>query len=161
MKLGKVPERPESLIELVSQLNIIISELTREITNPLAELRSATKLLGQVVSEMEEISVSLQTGKDKEAMDNIIRFIELSQKLLRIYPNLQYHGIIDVRRRRVMDKPFEDFYKEFNSILMELIEAFRANDSVLLGDLLEYEIAPRLEQLTQFLDHINVERAIG
>lgn len=151
---GKVPEQPEALIELVSKLNLIISELIREITNPLAELLSTAELLKRLVSEMEEVSVLLQTGKDKEAMDSIIRFTELSQKLLRIYPNLMHHGIIDVTKAKVMDKPFDEFYKEFNAILIELTDAFRANDSVLLGDLLEYEIAPRLEELTNFLDNI-------
>ncbi len=151
---GKVPEQPEPLIELVSKLNLIISELIREITNPLSELLTTAHLLNNLVADMEEVSVLLQTGKDKEAMESIIRFTELSQKLLRIYPNLMHHGIIDVTKEKIQDKPFQEFYKDFNSTLIELTNAFQVSDSVLIGDLLEYEIAPRLEELTHFLENI-------
>ena len=151
---GKVPENPETLIELVSKLNLIISELIREITNPLTELLTTAHLLNNLISEMEEISVLLQTGKDKEAMESIIRFTELSQKLIRIYPNLMHHGIVDVTKEKIQEKPFHEFYREFNSTLTELTNAFQANDTVLIGDLLEYEIAPRLEELTHFLENI-------
>ena len=48
----------------------------------------------------------------------------------------------------------QDFYRDLNRILTELLEAFHANDSVLIGDLMEYEIAPRLEQLRTFLQEV-------
>ena len=53
-----------------------------------------------------------------------------------------------------MDKDALHFKEELNKILKELLEAFAAKDSVLIGDLMEYEIAPRLEQLRAFLQEL-------
>jgi len=39
-------------------------------------------------------------------------------------------------------------------VLSELLEAFDARDSVLIGDLMEYEIAPRLERLRSILQEL-------
>ena len=44
------------------------------------------------------------------------------------------------------------FCRELNAVLGELIEAFQARDSVLIGDLMEYEMAPRLQTLRAFLN---------
>ena len=40
---------------------------------------------------------------------------------------------------------------EFNPVLKELVAAFGTKDSVLIGDLLEYEIAPRMQRLAPLL----------
>ena len=53
-----------------------------------------------------------------------------------------------------IDDSLQDFYQELNGILTELLEAFDAKDSVLIGDLMEYEVAPRLEQLQTFLQEV-------
>ena len=53
---------------------------------------------------------------------------------------------------------FEEYYNELNSVLKELIDAFHINDSVLIGDLLEYEIAPRLEGLIQFIKRLKTSK---
>jgi hypothetical protein len=40
---------------------------------------------------------------------------------------------------------------ELNPVLRDLVAAFDARDSVLIGDLLEYEIAPRMERIAPLL----------
>ena len=40
-----------------------------------------------------------------------------------------------------------DYIGEFNAILKELLAAYETRDSVLVGDLAEYELAPRLRCL--------------
>ena len=62
---------------------------------------------------------------------------------------------MDTSKAKILDLPFDEFYKDFNSILLELTNAFGAGDSVLIGDLLEYEIAPRLDGLLFFLNELN------
>ena len=52
------------------------------------------------------------------------------------------------------NEKLQAFYQELNGVLSELLEAFAAKDSVLIGDLMEYEIAPRLEQLRTFLQEL-------
>jgi hypothetical protein len=37
--------------------------------------------------------------------------------------------------------------EELNGILQELVEAFQSQDTVLIGDLLEYETVPRIQEI--------------
>ena len=157
LSASAIPDNTNEILVLISNLVTIISELIREITNPLAEILNTATLLKQIVPRMEEVSVLLQTGKDKDAMDTVIRFTEFSQKLIRIYPYLKAHGFLDTQNAQIQDLAFDDFYRDFNKILIELTRAFSAGDSVLIGDLLEYEVAPRLEGLIDFLNNLNKE----
>jgi hypothetical protein len=78
-------------------------------------------------------------------MDTIVRFSELSQTLVRLVASIFPDN---------SNEKLQAFYQDLNSVLSELLEAFAAKDSVLIGDLMEYEIAPRLEQLRTFLQEL-------
>ena len=129
-----------------------IEKRLREMENPNSELAAAASRLRDSVERLSEVSVMLQTGRDQEAMQEIVHFAELSSQIIRLYPSLKQAGGIDFASVEVDGTSFPDFYAEFNGILGELIEAFGAEDSVLIGDLLEYEISPRLEKLKSYID---------
>jgi hypothetical protein len=76
-------------------------------------------------------------------MEAVVRFSELSQRLLAQLGRL---GVPAVGGREP-----REFFAELNRVLGELLSAFRARDTVLIGDLLEYEVAPRLRQLQAVL----------
>ena len=143
------------LMQQLSGLKIILTERISELSNPLGELGKTVTAMKSSVEEINDISVLLQTGKDREALNCIIKFSELSQKILRLYPVLTGSGIINFDNIRINDLVFSDFYIDLNNILAELIEAFTANDSVLIGDLLEYEVAPRMNSLINTLDDLS------
>ena len=147
------------LIGQLTGLKIILSERVSELTNPLGELGKTTAALKISKIEIDDISVLLQTGKDRDALNSIIKFSELNQKTLRLYPILKSRGILDFENIIIDDKALSEYYIDLNSILSELIEAFTANDSVLIGDLLEYEVAPRLDSLITVLDNIQKEQS--
>jgi hypothetical protein len=44
----------------------------------------------------------------------------------------------------VEGSPMPEFYGAFNGVLRSLTEAFEHKDAVLIGDLAEYEILPRM-----------------
>jgi hypothetical protein len=123
-----------------------VSFRLQELQDPKAALKTLSGALKICIEEIGEISILLQTGKDRKAMDTIVRFSELSQSLVRlvasVFPN---RG----------DTNLQVFYQELNGILSELLEAFEAKDSVLIGDLMEYEIAPRLKQLRSILKELS------
>lgn len=125
----------------------ILQERMHEITNPGDELSSAVDSLASLIEPMNEIPVLLQTGKDREAMQTVVKFVEASQKMLRLYPVLKVTSDFDMNRKLKSGETLEQFYSDINTILKELSEAFNAKDSVLIGDLLEYEISPRIENL--------------
>ena len=140
-----------ALLDVVSVLDFELGVRMREISDPRAELKRATEDLSASIEELSEVSIMLQTGRDADAMQAILRFTELSSKLVRLYPLLRFGGHTDFATIRVDNVSFSDFYVEFNGVLSDLVDAFTASDTVLIGDLLEYEVAPRLEKLRAYV----------
>ena len=96
-----------------------------EVLRPEEELQVTAGLLSRTLPEVAEVAVLLQQGRDEEAMQRIVRFTELAGKYIR----LRGDGEID----------------DLHGPLNELVDALDNNDTVLIGDLLEYEVVPRFE----------------
>ena len=156
--MNEKPELLNTLIQQLTGLKIILTERISELADPIGELRKTVSALKSSLEEINDISVLLQSGKDREALNRIIKFSELSQKTLRLYPILKTSGIYDINSVVIDDRNISDYYIDLNGILSELVEAFSANDSVLIGDLLEYEVAPRLNSLIDVLENIVKEQ---
>ncbi|RKX78381.1 MAG: hypothetical protein DRP87_06410 [Spirochaetes bacterium] len=149
---GKSAEENISVaLRMIRGWKTLLDERIREYNDPLSELLKVCKLFKRVIKDMEEVAVLLQAGRDKQAMELIIQFTELSQKLLRLYPALRERGSLDITNIEIEGKSFEEFYRDLNALLRELIEAFISEDYILIGDLLEYEIAPRVDKLLSYL----------
>ena len=54
----------------------------------------------------------------------------------------------------IEDKSFNDFFADCSPILQDFEQALQNNDSVLIGDLSEYEICPRLRSISEALKQI-------
>lgn len=126
-----------TLLGFLKNLEILITDRLEELIDPPQELLKVVSALEELVPVLEELPVLLQTGKDNEAMQHIVTFTELAGKLTRLF---SYIGI-DASSDLVSS------YRELNPILSELTEAFDSADAVLIGDLVEYEIAPRITTL--------------
>lgn len=151
---GELKPQVQQLLTFCKNLSIILTGRIKEATEPFEELKNAAKGLADLVPQLMEVPVLLQTGKDKTAMGYVIEFTEYSDKLIRINHILKEQGILDISGIIVDGRRFDDFFRDFNDILRELVEAFDSQDSVLIGDLLEYEIAPRVETLDLYMDEI-------
>jgi hypothetical protein len=75
-----------------------------------------------------------------------VRFSELSQNLVRL--------VFTISTGKE-NEDLQSFYRELNSVLSELLQAFETRDSVLIGDLMEYEVAPRLGRLRAILQELS------
>lgn len=128
----------------------IVEERGREARSPREELRSLVGGFDPMVRRLEEIPLHLQTGKDALAAATLGDFSVLCAKLLRLVPALRNEGI-DVEERLVGDTPFPSFVEELSTALKELTTAFEVGDAVLVGDLAEYEVAPRIRTLATAL----------
>lgn len=87
-----------------------------------------------------------QTGKDSRAHETIELFSSTLEKLVRLIPLLRLRGV-DVELFTLGDSQFKAFMEELDLALRELLAAYEAKDTVLVGDLTEYELAPRLRTL--------------
>ncbi len=143
--LAWAEEKKQQAFKLIELVRSQVSFRLQELQDPKAALKTLSGALSICIEEISEISILLQTGKDRQAMDTIVRFSELSQSLVRLVSSIFPDND---------NEKLQAFYQELNGVLSELLDAFAAKDSVLIGDLMEYEIAPRLEQLRTVLQEL-------
>jgi hypothetical protein len=144
-KAGADPDKA-SRIEISAQadrLASVFNERLAELRSPAAEMRAAAALFGGSERDLEELPILLQTGKEDQAMKAVLYFIEIFNKVIRVIPELRRSGI-DTTTLLIGDQPMPEFYGSFNEVLRRLTEAFEHKDAVLIGDLSEYEILPRM-----------------
>ena len=130
--------------ETGAKLSAFFGERLAELRSPAEAMRSASRVFDAIRDDLAEVSVRLQTGKDAEAMKTMVVAVELINKTVRIMP-LFVHAVPAAAAMTIGGKSIADFYTEFNDSLRELAGAFEAKDGVLIGDLAEYEMLPRLD----------------
>jgi hypothetical protein len=131
-------------------LSILFKERLAEIASPVAEMRKAAELYRGQEAELTELPVLLQTGKDERAMKAVVFFIEIFNKVIRLIPELEHRGL-ETKEVRIGGEGLSEFYASFNDILRRLSTAFEDTDSILIGDLAEYEVAPRMTEFFKAL----------
>ncbi|MBN2738741.1 MAG: hypothetical protein JXR70_17295 [Spirochaetales bacterium] len=155
--LAIISQNESNFLEALDGFHRILAQVLIESEEPQAALEKLTEQLSESGKAISEVAILLQTGKDKQAMEHLLFFSDVLQSLLRVFYMLKEKKHIDFLKNRIGDQSFEEFYQELNNKMRELIQAFDNNDSVLIGDLLEYEIAPQLENLVAFLTHLEVK----
>lgn len=142
---GKLPKE-EAREELLKRADILINLLksrAKELLDPEEEYRSVARAVAASLSSVEEVPVLLQTGEGNEAMRRIAGFTGLVERLLRLY------------HRFDETDGSEAHVEGLNEVLEELVQALGEEDTVLVGDLVEYEVVPKMER---FLKEDGIER---
>lgn len=138
------PDARKEAGDLIHHLRGLVQARIDDATHPSESLSRCAGLLRGSMVELKEVSVLLQTGRDKPAMDIVIRFADIVQSLMDVLPFLAP----DPERARLL--------AELTPVLRELVAAFGSRDSVLIGDLLEYEVAPRMERIAPLLENAEI-----
>jgi len=137
----------------------LVSERIREIEDPSRELAGSQTLIAEVAKRLEELPLDIQTGKDGRAAETISVFSTLAEKVYRLLFLYKHYGAayenIEVQLPDG-NLTFKDYLVEFSTALKELACAYENNDTVLVGDLAEYELSPRLLCLTGILGGIEL-----
>jgi hypothetical protein len=129
-------------------LRSITEERLREIQEPVFEFEKMRSLIDDVCARLVDISLDIQTGKDAKAAQTIQLFSGIAVKILRIFGQLDFQGFFEDSVPPSIDN--------FNGNVKELLDAYERQDTVLVGDLAEYEIAPGLQELyNAILDNIH------
>ncbi|MDR0597900.1 MAG: hypothetical protein LBG14_05275 [Treponema sp.] len=126
-----------------ASLASLLEERLRELRDPLPELGGIEALVESTAQRLEDLPLDIQTGKDGRAAETVQIFSAVTEKLLRIFSLLKLEGFI-TGGFLIDGMPFEAFIDDFSAALKELLAAYEAKDAVLVGDLAEYELAPRL-----------------
>ena len=140
----------------IKAASLLVSERIREIEAPYQEMKNLQPLAEETAKRLEDLPLDMQTGKDSKAAETITVFSSLIEKIFRLIFLFKYFKTdiesIEVPSMNGSGKQnLKDYIGEFSSALKELISAFENKDSVLVGDLAEYELAPRLRSLTEVL----------
>jgi hypothetical protein len=124
-------------------LSLLVAERLLELENPRDEINRAEGLVSIVTGRLEDLPLDMQTGKDGRAVETMQLFSRIAEKLFRLLVILNNSGLAP--EPLVIDnRNVKDFMAEFDSALKELNAAYENRDAVLIGDLAEYELAPRL-----------------
>ena len=130
----------------VKDFSLVIEERLRELMDPWKETSDSEALVELVSTRLEEFPLDMQTGKDQRAAETIQLFSQIVAKLLRIFSIHKSEGRL-LETFVIDDRPALTFIEEFNGVLNELSQAYESKDTVLTGDIAEYELAPRFLKL--------------
>ena len=123
----------------------ITEERLREVKEPLQEFSNLRLLLEETCTRLIDLALDIQTGKEGRAAQTIQIFSNVAEKILRILRQFDIQGYLS--RGTDDDKSFGRIIEEFGDLVKDLLEAYEKHDTVLVGDLAEYEASPKLKEL--------------
>lgn len=108
----------------------------------------------EIAAKLEQIPVLLQHHKDGEVAEILKRFADSFDSMCQLaalsslfparFQSLQFSNL-----------NFQDYLKDFSPILSQFEEALKSGDTVLTGDLAEWELKPRLDQFIESIKEFN------
>jgi hypothetical protein len=123
----------------------ITEERMREINDPALEISGLQRIIEETCSRLNDLALDIQTGKDLRAAQTIQIFTGISEKILRIFQQLDIQGYLSQKENG--EKPVNIIVIEFGNLIKELLEAYEKHDTVLVGDIAEYEASVKLNEL--------------
>lgn len=115
---------------------------------------SLHKIFLDLAEQLEQVPVELQSGKDSIAHKTIADLADALDKfchtttLLALFPQM-YNGF------KIKGKPLADFFSDLSGVLGDFKKALESKDTVSIGDLAEYEIRPRLQDIAESIDEVS------
>lgn len=135
----------------IDELNSLLIENTEiaEVTTVssvdiLQSMKDLIPEVEKVTSCLEELPVILQSGDLNKAGTVIQSFTDCFDILCHLATLTALFPSV-FSSRKIDDMSISEFIKSFSPILSDFENAFSSSDTVLTGDLAEYELKPRLE----------------
>lgn len=131
----------------LEDLRGITEERLREVKEPAVEIKRIKPAIDEICESLVNLPLDIQTGKDKRAAETIQFFTAVAEKIFRIFRQLDFQGYVTHG-----ETPVTRLIGEFGAAVKELLDAYERHDTVLVGDLAEYEVAPRMKELYNSLN---------
>ena len=126
------------------EFSVVTQNDVKESFNKLSELFES------LAEQMQNVPLALQSNKNlevseaiKKLADSIDQFCHIAT-LASLFPETFTQTTLN-------GMSFKDFFADFSPILKDFEDALQNNDTVMIGDLSEYEICPRLEAISKAL----------
>jgi len=143
------PEAVAAFSSCVQGLVTLCKDRLKELLQPVKEARSTAQLALKLLGGIKDAGILLQTNQEKEAFNSIYAFSEVLSKLLRLFWIMTEQGDADGTKHAVPD--LKAWNNDAELCFSNILEAMSTQDTVMLGDLLEYELPPLVEKLTGFV----------
>ncbi len=128
----------------VQTLRSVTEEIQREVNEPVKELVKIEPILNEICDKLINLPLDIQTGKDLTAAQTIQLFAAITEKIIRLFYQLSTQGyIVQIEEAKKIAEGFGNF----KNILTELLESYEKHDIIIVGDVAEYEAAPKLKEL--------------
>jgi hypothetical protein len=111
----------------------------------------------EIIPKLSNVPILFQTGEDQESMDIIKRLAGLLEKSIGLFVIFKESFKLYPDKYTVKEVSFEEFFHVLTDHLKELMSAIENKDSVMIGDLLEYEFVPNVEEIKNILLKIKQE----
>lgn len=138
-----LPIEQTSKIDVSVIAEVAIKDNLKQIGNEFSSL----------IEPLKNIPVEMQSGKDSVAKQTIIKLSDVMNLFcsLLTWSSLfpETFGALKVDNENI-----SEFLSNFSQILNDFKDALENSDSVLIGDLAEYEICPRLESIAKSLGEL-------
>lgn len=142
----------------LGRIEILTGDRDSLIKNALLEVKEVLPALVEAVSELSRM---VRTNTDPMVMDNLKKISEIWGALNERLQHTASALKLDLREIAVEGESVEERFRQLNRFLLDAANATQDRDFVLLGDILEYELAPRLMKqssvVEQFLSTIKKE----
>jgi len=134
--LGGRPVEEVGTLEITSgDVQTLIAETLRELDDAIPELSKACRSLAEV----------FQSEDPECGFDPFNKLAEIWSHI-KVREQRVAHALhLDLDSLSIEGRPLKAIHEELNQFLAEAAEGIEQNDCILLGDLLEYELAPRAE----------------
>jgi len=129
-----------------ASLASVTEERLREVTEPVKEFANIDPVLDEICLKLVDLPLDIQTGKDKKAAQTIQLFTAVTEKIFRVYYQIETQGFFDEKKTEKKEQIITQI-TEFTDVLKELLDAYEKNDSVLVGDLAEYEASVKIKEI--------------
>lgn len=118
-----------------------------------ASFEKLSELFDALSAQMESVPVALQSGKNLEVSESIAKLADSIDQFCHIATLASlFPDTFNSETLKGLD--FKVFFEDFSPILKDFEDALQNNDTVMLGDLSEYEICPRLKEISKALKAI-------
>jgi hypothetical protein len=128
------------------EMGLLINERIRELMDPEREFGNLSALISGIAARLEDLPLDIQTGKDIRVAETVQLFSHTTEKLFRLLQLLKLQGFA-IESIFIDTVSADTFIEEFSATIKELLAAYEIQDAVLVGDLAEYELSPRLLKL--------------
>ena len=143
----------KNILLFIEYIPKILSKSVFQLTDPMElDIKNIDENLVEVIKTIDaflpiipKIGANLQSGKDIEAYTEIKNVMGMMENLIYYLRRIEEILQIDYSTLKLDDIDVNKNNKELNILLQQLTEAFLHTDIVSLGDILEYELIPKLE----------------